>query len=79
MVSAKSLTSWHNDVCQLNVGFDVLLKRRLHKLVVLLDDPLDVPPALCDGKKAEGRKENVTFSLLLALLFGHLPPPSSVV
>lgn len=35
-------TTWHHDVSQAHGGLDVLLKRRLDKLVVLLDDALDV-------------------------------------
>lgn len=42
------LTSWHNDISQPHSWLDVLLKRRLHKLVILLDDAFDVPSTLCD-------------------------------
>lgn len=41
-------TSGDNDICQPHGGLDVLVKGRLDKLVVLLDDPLDVPAALAD-------------------------------
>lgn len=41
-----TLTSGHHDVSWLHRGLDVLLKRRLHKLIVLFDDAADVPPTL---------------------------------
>lgn len=44
----RASTSGHHDVGRLHRGFDVLLERRLHKLVVLFDDAADVPPALRD-------------------------------
>lgn len=40
------LTSGHHDVGHLHRGLDVLLKRGLHKLVVLLDDAADVTAAV---------------------------------
>lgn len=40
--------SWHHDVRQAHGGLDVLVKGRLDKLVVLLDDPCDVAAALAD-------------------------------
>lgn len=39
-------TSGYHDVSDLHRGFDVLLKRRLYKLVVLFDDAADVPSTL---------------------------------
>lgn len=42
----KSRTSWHHDISQAHGGFDVLLKRRLNELVVLLDDPFNVSSPL---------------------------------
>lgn len=44
----RSLTPGHHDVGHLHGGLDVLLKGRLHKLLVLLDDAHDVAPTLHD-------------------------------
>lgn len=45
---SSGLTPGHHDVGDLHGGLDVLLEGRLHKLVVLLDDPCNIAPALHD-------------------------------
>lgn len=42
----STLTSRHHDVSCLHRWLNVLLERRLHKLIVLFDDAADVPSAL---------------------------------
>lgn len=54
-----SLTSRHNDISQPHGRLNVLLKGRLHKLVVLLDDAFDVPSALCDIPAEPADQPNV--------------------
>ena len=45
---ACRLTPGHYDVCHTHGGLDILVEGRLHKLIVLLDDALDVPAPLAD-------------------------------
>lgn len=40
--------SGHHDICQAHGGLDVLIESRFDKLVVLLDDTLNVPASLTD-------------------------------
>lgn len=47
-VPTLSLTSGHNNICQPHGRLDVLLKGRLHKFIVLLNNTFNVPAALCD-------------------------------
>ena len=44
----RRLTPGHHNVCHAHGGLDVLIEGGLHKLVVLLDDTLDVPAPLAD-------------------------------
>lgn len=45
---SSGLTPGHYDVGNLHCGLNVLLEGRLHKLVVLLDDPCHIAPTLHD-------------------------------
>lgn len=45
---ADKLTSGHHNICQAHGGLDILIKGRLDKLVVLLNDTLNVPASLTD-------------------------------
>lgn len=57
--SAALLTSRYDDVSQPHGRLDVLLKGRLHKLIVLLDDAFNVPAALCDVPAEPADESNV--------------------
>lgn len=41
-------TTWHHNISQAHGGFNVLLKCRLDKLIVLLDDAFNVSASLCN-------------------------------
>ncbi|PWA31921.1 hypothetical protein CCH79_00006493, partial [Gambusia affinis] len=79
-MAAATQTSRHNDVGQPHGGFNVLLKGRLHKLVVLLDDAFNVPAAFCDvpAEPADESDRELSVRALLASVQQTQPLPQTL-